>query len=148
MVSFLRSASFCELPVEDTQELVLFVFYLSAGAYFTWDPADVPDVTALHGKIVECSFNEEEETWKFMRVRPDKTTANYIRVYHSVINSIKDKVMVSGMSGGRGGGRAGGSWGWSARDVEARRDGEQWNGLLDWVERAERGLDLIRVSLV
>ena len=81
---------------------MLHVFCLSAEAYFNWDPAEVPDVTALHGRIVECSFNKEEGTWQFMRVRPDKHIANFITVYHSVINSIKDEVKVGGVGKGTG----------------------------------------------
>lgn len=41
-----------------------------------------PDVNPsdFNGKIIECSYNKEDESWHFMRDRPDKDRANHIKV--------------------------------------------------------------------
>ena len=36
--------------------------------------ADDEDPSSFSGKIIECSWNPDEMTWKYMRVRSDKPT--------------------------------------------------------------------------
>ncbi|XP_078158081.1 uncharacterized protein LOC144553751 [Carex rostrata] len=53
---------------------------------------DVEDINALSGKIVECSWNSDEDCWVCMRVRTDKNTPNEINTYRKVLRSIKDNI--------------------------------------------------------
>ncbi|KAF3334263.1 mRNA-capping enzyme-like protein [Carex littledalei] len=53
---------------------------------------DVEDINALSGKIVECSWNSDEDCWVCMRVRTDKNTPNEITTYRKVLRSIKDNI--------------------------------------------------------
>ncbi|KAM7260320.1 hypothetical protein ACFE04_016061 [Oxalis oulophora] len=50
------------------------------------------DPSVYSGKIIECSWNSEEEVWRFMRIRTDKTTPNDINTYRKVMRSIKDNI--------------------------------------------------------
>ncbi|KAL8121500.1 uncharacterized protein LOC141659111 [Apium graveolens] len=50
------------------------------------------DLSSYSGKIVECSWESEEEVWVFMRIRPDKSTPNDINTYRKVLRSIKDNI--------------------------------------------------------
>ncbi|KAI3840521.1 hypothetical protein MKX03_014220 [Papaver bracteatum] len=50
------------------------------------DPSD------LSGKIIECSWDSEEQVWNFMRVRVDKSTPNDINTYRKVMRRIKDNI--------------------------------------------------------
>lgn len=43
-------------------------------------------------KIVECSYNQEHDTWVYMRDRVDKTTPNDYGVYLKVMKSITDNI--------------------------------------------------------
>ncbi|XP_074570709.1 uncharacterized protein LOC141827381 isoform X1 [Curcuma longa] len=52
----------------------------------------VEDVLNLSGKIVECSWDQEEGCWTCMRVRTDKSTPNDINTYRKVMRSIKDNI--------------------------------------------------------
>lgn len=45
---------------------------------------DGSDPASYSGKIVECSFNTEEQVWVSMRVRTDKNTPNDIKTYRKV----------------------------------------------------------------
>eukprot|EP00775_Hariotina_reticulata_P011715 gene11715-11860_t len=54
-------------------------------------PEDV-DPVALHGRIVECSFDVERRCWVYMRDRPDKLTANHRSVFEKVMTSITDNI--------------------------------------------------------
>lgn len=40
----------------------------------------------MNGKIIECSWNPEENQWEFMRIRKDKETPNARHVYEKVIS--------------------------------------------------------------
>ncbi|QDZ24112.1 mRNA-capping enzyme [Chloropicon primus] len=44
------------------------------------------------GRIVECSYNQERDTWVFIRERVDKETPNDYNVYMKVLKSIKDNI--------------------------------------------------------
>ncbi|KAL5555204.1 hypothetical protein UlMin_037440 [Ulmus minor] len=50
------------------------------------------DPSSYSGKIIECSFVSEEQVWKCMRIRPDKTTPNDINTYRKVMRSIRDNI--------------------------------------------------------
>ncbi|KAL3683404.1 hypothetical protein R1sor_001426 [Riccia sorocarpa] len=50
------------------------------------------DMSLLVGKIIECSWNPEENQWEFMRIRKDKETPNAWHVYEKVMASIHDKI--------------------------------------------------------
>ncbi|KNA16349.1 hypothetical protein SOVF_089770 [Spinacia oleracea] len=50
------------------------------------------DPSAYAGKIVECSFDSEENMWVCMRVRTDKTTPNEFNTYRKVMKSITDNI--------------------------------------------------------
>lgn len=51
---------------------------------FMYIIADDTDLSSYSGKIVECSWDSEEEVWVFMRIRPDKSTPNDINTYRKV----------------------------------------------------------------
>ncbi|KAL8509189.1 hypothetical protein ACS0TY_016394 [Phlomoides rotata] len=53
---------------------------------------DGPDASAYSGKIIECSWNSEENAWVCMRVRVDKGTPNEFNTYRKVMRSIKDNI--------------------------------------------------------
>ncbi|XP_047332466.1 mRNA-capping enzyme-like isoform X2 [Impatiens glandulifera] len=50
------------------------------------------DPESYAGKIVECSYNAEEDVWVCMRIRTDKATPNEFRTYRKVMQSIKDNI--------------------------------------------------------
>ncbi|KAI3973213.1 hypothetical protein MKW92_038666 [Papaver armeniacum] len=50
------------------------------------------DPSELSGKIIECSWDSEEQVWNCMRVRVDKNTPNDINTYRKVMQSIKDNI--------------------------------------------------------
>ncbi|XP_024981198.1 mRNA-capping enzyme-like isoform X1 [Cynara cardunculus var. scolymus] len=50
------------------------------------------DVFSLSGKIIECSWDSEEDVWVFMRMRPDKSTPNEFITFKKVMRSIKDNI--------------------------------------------------------
>ncbi|KAM0991414.1 hypothetical protein ACFX13_009968 [Malus domestica] len=54
--------------------------------------ADGEDPTSYSGKIIECSWNGEEQEWVLMRIRTDKSTPNDINTYKKVMRSIKDNI--------------------------------------------------------
>ncbi|XP_073149927.1 uncharacterized protein [Henckelia pumila] len=53
---------------------------------------DGSDASTYSGKIIECSWNSEEEVWVCMRVRTDKGTPNEFNTYRKVMRSIKDNI--------------------------------------------------------
>ncbi|KAJ0520295.1 putative mRNA (guanine-N(7)-)-methyltransferase [Helianthus annuus] len=50
------------------------------------------DIYSLSGKIIECSWDSEEDVWVFMRMRPDKSTPNEFITFKKVMRSIKDNI--------------------------------------------------------
>ncbi|KAF8781307.1 hypothetical protein HU200_000568 [Digitaria exilis] len=62
---------------------------LMDGARIVFSEHDQPSVA---GKIVECSWNKEEQCWACMRVRYDKSTPNDINTYRKVMRSITDNI--------------------------------------------------------
>ncbi|XP_043711172.1 mRNA-capping enzyme-like isoform X3 [Telopea speciosissima] len=50
------------------------------------------DPSAFSGKIIECSWDSEEEVWLCMRIRTDKATPNDFNTYKKVLRSIKDNI--------------------------------------------------------
>ena len=53
---------------------------------------DVEDPSEYSGKIIECSWDSEEQVWVFMRIRPDKSLPNGFNTYRKVMGSIKDNI--------------------------------------------------------
>ncbi|KAK1280856.1 hypothetical protein QJS04_geneDACA019854 [Acorus gramineus] len=53
--------------------------------------ADV-DVSTLSGKIIECSWDQAEQTWVCMRIRVDKSTPNEFNTFKKVKRSISDNI--------------------------------------------------------
>ncbi|CAA3027955.1 mRNA-capping enzyme-like isoform X1 [Olea europaea subsp. europaea] len=53
---------------------------------------DGSDPTSYSGKIVECSWDSEEDVWMCMRIRPDKGTPNEFNTYKKVMRSIRDNI--------------------------------------------------------
>ncbi|XP_068640483.1 uncharacterized protein [Aristolochia californica] len=53
---------------------------------------DVSDISEYSGKIIECSWDMDEQCWVFMRLRTDKTTPNEFNTYRKVMRSIKDNI--------------------------------------------------------
>lgn len=47
---------------------------------------------AYDGKIIECTWDKESQSWVFMRDRRDKTLPNAEAVYHKVWASIEDNI--------------------------------------------------------
>jgi mRNA-capping enzyme len=50
------------------------------------------DPPSVAGRIVECSWNKEEQYWVCMRIRADKSTPNDINTYRKVMRSITDNI--------------------------------------------------------
>ncbi|KAG8044111.1 hypothetical protein GUJ93_ZPchr0047g2820 [Zizania palustris] len=50
------------------------------------------DQSSISGRIVECSWNKEEQCWVCMRIRSDKSTPNDINTYRKVMRSITDNI--------------------------------------------------------
>ncbi|OVA10755.1 Dual specificity phosphatase [Macleaya cordata] len=53
---------------------------------------DVEDPSEYSGKIIECSWDSEEQVWVCMRIRADKSTPNDFNTYKKVMRSIKDNI--------------------------------------------------------
>ncbi|XP_035544420.1 mRNA-capping enzyme-like isoform X1 [Juglans regia] len=53
---------------------------------------DGSEPSLYSGKIIECSWDSEEEEWVCMRIRPDKSTPNAFNTYMKVMRSIKDNI--------------------------------------------------------
>ncbi|KAI4353170.1 hypothetical protein L6164_002141 [Bauhinia variegata] len=53
---------------------------------------DGSDPSIYSGKIIECSWDSEEQEWVCMRVRTDKSTPNDFNTYKKVMRSIKDNI--------------------------------------------------------
>ncbi|WVZ53057.1 hypothetical protein U9M48_004047 [Paspalum notatum var. saurae] len=49
---------------------------------------DETDPTSVAGRIVECSWNKEEQCWVCMRIRSDKSTPNDINTYRKASSPI------------------------------------------------------------
>ncbi|CAO2839473.1 unnamed protein product [Amaranthus hypochondriacus] len=50
------------------------------------------DPSSYNGKIIECSYDSEEDLWVWMRTRTDKNTPNEFNTYRKVMKSIKDNI--------------------------------------------------------
>ncbi|CAL4968949.1 unnamed protein product [Urochloa decumbens] len=50
------------------------------------------DPSSVSGRIIECSWNREEQYWVCMRTRSDKATPNDINTYRKVMRSITDNI--------------------------------------------------------
>uniref|UniRef100_A0ACD5ZXK4 Uncharacterized protein n=1 Tax=Avena sativa TaxID=4498 RepID=A0ACD5ZXK4_AVESA len=50
------------------------------------------DPSSISGRIVECSWNKQDQCWVCMRVRSDKSTPNDINTYRKVMRSITDNI--------------------------------------------------------
>ncbi|CAN0879813.1 mRNA-capping enzyme [Linum grandiflorum] len=53
---------------------------------------DGSDPSSYSGKIIECSFNSEDQVWECMRVRVDKNAPNEFNTFNKVMRSIKDNI--------------------------------------------------------
>ncbi|KAJ7977428.1 mRNA-capping enzyme [Quillaja saponaria] len=53
---------------------------------------DALDSSSCSGKIIECSWDPEENCWICMRLRLDKSTPNEFNTYKKVMRSIKDNI--------------------------------------------------------
>ncbi|KAL3622822.1 hypothetical protein CASFOL_033430 [Castilleja foliolosa] len=53
---------------------------------------DGNDASTYAGKIIECSWDSEQNVWICMRVRVDKGTPNEFNTYKKVMRSIKDNI--------------------------------------------------------
>lgn len=53
---------------------------------------DESDPSFYSGKIIECSWDSEEQVWISMRVRTDKNTPNDFNTYKKVMRSIRDNI--------------------------------------------------------
>lgn len=53
---------------------------------------DPSDPSSYSGKIVECSWDSENDVWICMRIRADKSTPNDFNTYKKVMRSIRDNI--------------------------------------------------------
>ncbi|XVF78903.1 hypothetical protein PTKIN_Ptkin14bG0175200 [Pterospermum kingtungense] len=53
---------------------------------------DVSDPPSFFGKIIECSWDPDQEVWIYMRIRTDKSTPNDFNTFKKVMRSIKDNI--------------------------------------------------------
>ncbi|KAL9263194.1 mRNA-capping enzyme-like protein, partial [Drosera capensis] len=53
---------------------------------------DGTDPISCKDKIIECSWDSEENTWVYMRTRFDKSTPNEFNTYKKVLKSIMDNI--------------------------------------------------------
>ena len=42
--------------------------------------------------VIECTWDKEQQTWRFLRERKDKETPNAFHVYEKVMKSIEDDI--------------------------------------------------------
>ncbi|KAF8394951.1 hypothetical protein HHK36_018890 [Tetracentron sinense] len=54
--------------------------------------ADASEPSSYSGKIIECSWDAEEQVWVCMRIRTDKSTPNEFNTYKKVMRSIRDNI--------------------------------------------------------
>ncbi|XP_052172347.1 uncharacterized protein LOC127788268 [Diospyros lotus] len=54
--------------------------------------SDDSDPASYSGKIIECSWNSEDDVWVCMRIRTDKATPNDFNTYKKVMRSIRDNI--------------------------------------------------------
>ncbi|KAL0336787.1 UNVERIFIED_CONTAM: capping enzyme [Sesamum calycinum] len=89
----MNSVDFLFEMVDDRQSLFLF----ERGKKKLMDGnrvvfPDGADPSSYSGKIVECSWDSEEDVWVCMRVRTDKGTPNEFNTYKKVMRSIRDNI--------------------------------------------------------
>ena len=60
------------------------------GAKISFPPDKNP--SDFHGRIVECTWDEPTQSWKFLRLRTDKLNPNSMDVFKSVKQSIDDNI--------------------------------------------------------
>ncbi|KAJ4704509.1 mRNA-capping enzyme-like [Melia azedarach] len=65
---------------------------LMEGSSVTFEDNDPHDPSFYSGKIIECGWSPEEQSWKFMRARTDKSTPNDFNTYKKVMRSIRDNI--------------------------------------------------------
>ncbi|XP_021897339.1 mRNA-capping enzyme isoform X2 [Carica papaya] len=53
---------------------------------------DGSDPASYSGKIIECSWDSDEQVWVCMRIRTDKSTPNDFNTYKKVMRSIRDNI--------------------------------------------------------
>ncbi|XP_061344419.1 uncharacterized protein LOC133290366 [Gastrolobium bilobum] len=53
---------------------------------------DGSDPSLYSSKIIECSWDFDNQEWKFIRVRTDKSTPNEFNTYKKVMRSIRDNI--------------------------------------------------------
>ena len=70
-----------------------------AGGHDAETTADGQSTSDLDGKIVECTWDKDAEAgdgargaWRFLRVRTDKDTPNFVTVYRHTLQSILDDI--------------------------------------------------------
>lgn len=89
----MNSVDFLFELTNDNRQLV---FLYERGKKKLMDGARIvfPDVdpSSAPGRIVECSWNKEEQCWTCMRIRSDKSTPNDINTYRKVMRSITDNI--------------------------------------------------------
>ncbi|KAK8273319.1 hypothetical protein V6Z12_D11G399900 [Gossypium hirsutum] len=54
------------------------------------DVSDPP--SSFSGKIIECSWDPDQQVWVYMRIRTDKSTPNDFNTFKKVMRSIKDNI--------------------------------------------------------
>ncbi|XWS67192.1 hypothetical protein CRYUN_Cryun05aG0266600 [Craigia yunnanensis] len=54
------------------------------------DVSDPPP--SFSGKIIECSWDSDQQVWLYMRIRTDKSTPNDINTFKKVMRSIRDNI--------------------------------------------------------
>lgn len=45
-------------------------------------------INNIDGRIVECSYDKEQDCWRFLRIREDKDSPNYIEVAKKIMQTI------------------------------------------------------------
>lgn len=69
---------------------MLFAPYSAAPPQVVFPEGESADV--YDGRIIECTYRQEDDSWVFMRERKDKSDPNAFRVYLNVQRSIQDNI--------------------------------------------------------
>ncbi|XP_039044167.1 mRNA-capping enzyme-like isoform X2 [Hibiscus syriacus] len=83
-----------EIGSDDRQQL--FLYERGKKKLMERDTVEFRDVSdplsSFNGKIIECSWDPDQQMWVYMRIRTDKSTPNDFNTFKKVMRSIRDNI--------------------------------------------------------
>ncbi|XP_039059115.1 mRNA-capping enzyme-like isoform X2 [Hibiscus syriacus] len=83
-----------EIGSDDRQQL--FLYERGKKKLMERDTVEFRDVSdhpsSFNGKIIECSWDPDQQVWVYMRFRTDKSTPNDFNTFKKVMRSIRDNI--------------------------------------------------------